>query len=382
MTTRWKSNKAMIVYLDNAATSFPKPDSVVREVSRCLCEYCGNPGRSGHPLSHKSAEQIYACRCEICSFFHYRYAENIVFCKNASEAINLALEVYFHEGSHILFSDLEHNAVRRKVLSLCKAGKVTADTFSHKGDILQNLENALTPTTKTVVCTEASNVTGFQMPIESISRLCQKRGIDLIIDGAQGAGHCPTNLDSLHFTAYCSSAHKGLYGIQGLGFAILNGSPKRDFLVGGTGFESFSEGMPSFLPERFEAGTLATPCIVALKEGLIFLKNRKEEIENASLLACRFAENLENMRGITVLSEPRNPCGIVSFLAQTVSGEVLAQRLSERGVCTRAGYHCAPTAHLALGTEKTGLVRASFGIFNGMHDVRAATDAVQSALRD
>ena len=138
----------MTIYLDNAATSFPKPQRVIKAVTRCLSEYCGNPGRSGHPFSHKSAEQIYDCRCEICSFFHYDRPENVVFCKNASEAINLAVHAYYSTGSHVLYSDLEHNAVRRKILAMCKDGILTADMFSHKGDVLKISKMRLRPTRK------------------------------------------------------------------------------------------------------------------------------------------------------------------------------------------------------------------------------------------
>ena len=370
-----------MIYLDNAATSWPKPGAVAKAMKDALT-HCGNPGRSGHPFSHKSAEQIYDCRCEICSFFHYDRPEKVVFCKNASEAINLALHAYYSTGSHVLYSDLEHNAVRRKILAMCKDGILTADMFSHKGDVLKNIEDAFTPDTKRIICTEASNVSGFCMPLNAISCFCKEKNIDFIIDGAQGAGHCATDLKSLYFTAYCTSAHKGLYGMQGLGFAVMEKEPKREFLYGGTGFDSFSDGMPPFLPEKYEAGTLATPAIVALKEGILFLKDKKDEIGHASYLASRFSENLKNISEIKVYSCENNPCGIVSFLSVSKSTEALAQILSEKGVYTRAGYHCAPTAHRALGTEKTGLVRASFGIFNSLRDVKNATDAVYFAIKN
>lgn len=370
----------MSIYLDNAATSFPKPNRVIKAVDECIREYCGNAGRSGHPLSNKSAEQIYACRCEICSFFHYAIPERVVFTKNASEAINLAVHAYYSTNCHVLYSDLEHNSVRRKILSLCKQGKVRADMFSHKGDVIENIKNLTTSDTRMLVCTEASNVSGFCMPIKEISDYCKENEIELIIDGAQGAGHCEIDLSSLYFSAYCASAHKGLYGIQGLGFAIMEKEPKREFLYGGTGFDSFSDSMPEFMPEKFEAGTLPTPSIVALKEGLLFLKDHRSELEQAINLADRFYENLNNMDDICTYSVEHNACAIVSFLSKSKPTDYIAQKLSERGIYTRSGYHCAPTAHIALGTEKTGLIRASFGLFNSEREVKRATDAVYLTL--
>ena len=370
----------MSIYLDNAATTFPKPNSVIKSVNECIREYCGNAGRSGHPLSNKSAEQIYACRCEVCSFFHFDTPERVVFCKNASEAINLAVHAYYSTNCHVLYSDLEHNAVRRKILSLSKQGLVCADMFSHMGNVIENIKNLANTNTRMIVCTEASNVSGFCMPIKEISDFCKDNNIDFIIDGAQGAGHCGIDLSRMYFTAYCASAHKGLYGIQGVGFAIMAKDPMREFLYGGTGVESFSDGMPTFLPEKLEAGTLATPAIVGLKAGLCFLKDHVNELEHARNLADLFCENLKNMEDISVYSVENNACAIVSFLSKSKSTEYLAQELCDRGIYTRAGYHCAPTAHIALGTEKTGLVRASFGLFNSDREVKRATDAVYLAI--
>ena len=372
----------MSIYLDNAATSFPKPQRVINAVNECLREYCGNAGRSGHPLSNKSAEEIFACRCEICLFFNYDYPERVIFCKNATEAINLAVHAYYSTSSHVLYSDLEHNAVRRKILSLDKDGLIQSNMFSHKGNVLENIKNAMKPDTKMIVCTEASNVTGFRMPLQEIGEYCKVNNLDLIIDGAQGAGHFNLNLKDLNFTAYCTSAHKGLYGIQGLGFAIMGKEPKREFLYGGTGFDSFADGMPSFLPEKYEAGTLPTPAVVALKEGIRFLRETKIEIYHVKELASRFYGDIKNMKGIRVYSVENNACGIVSFLSNVLPCDTLAHLLREKGVYTRAGYHCAPTAHNGLGTEKTGLVRASFGLFNDVREVKRAADAVYRAIHN
>ncbi|MFA5561902.1 MAG: aminotransferase class V-fold PLP-dependent enzyme [Eubacteriales bacterium] len=372
------------IYLDNAATTFPKPALVKAELMRCVHEYCGNPGRSGHRLSLEAAEQIFTCRGEICSLFHYPSPEHVIFCHNATHALNLSIQCMVVHGSHILLSDLEHNSVFRPIHTLAQRGLVSYDIFPHRGDIIQNLKANLRPETDMVVCTHTSNVSGFTFPIEEMGEFCKERGLCFIIDGAQSAGHLDIDLGRLSFDAFCAPGHKGLLGVQGSGFVILKTRrPLRDFIVGGSGSDSLSAAMPTFLPDRFEAGTLATPAIVSLLEGVRYLQ--KEGLATIGAqhrsLVRRLSDALAGERGIEVLSVPDNPAGIVSFNIEGVHPAELAEYLDQKNICVRAGIHCSPLAHRSLGTLPHGCVRVSFGPFNRAEDIDCLLEALSARER-
>lgn len=371
----------MMLYLDCAATSFPKPQEVLDEVVRCIGEYCGNPGRSGHRLSLASAEQIYRCRCRVCSFFHYESPERLIFVSGATHGLNLAIASFFKPGGHILISDLEHNATLRVVHALCCERGGSYDVFPHKGNVSEALESKIRPQTTMVVCTEASNVTGQLLPIAEISRICKRRGLELVIDGAQGAGHADNDLGTLYFSAYCASSHKALYGIQGSGFVIFGRDPLYEYMRGGTGVDSFSREMPSYLPERYEAGTPSTPAIVSLLSGIEYLESHPQMLSIAQNCGRMLEKRIQNLP-LRIYSQYDNPCGIVSFAANGIPSDQFAERMSQKGICVRGGLHCAPLAHQTLGTQATGLVRVSFGIFHTERDVDMAANAIEASIKE
>ncbi|MBO5788419.1 MAG: aminotransferase class V-fold PLP-dependent enzyme [Clostridia bacterium] len=360
--------KSKMIYLDQAATSFPKPKEVIVGVVRCL-ERCGNAGRGGHKASLESAKEIYDCRCAICDFFHYQAPENVIFTYNATYALNTVICALYKEGSHVLISDLEHNAVYRPVLALASEGKITYSVFSHKGNVIENIRAQIRDNTDMLICTQSSNVTGFALPLKEIGALSKSKKIKLIIDASQGAGHIETDLTSQYFTAYCAPAHKALYGIQGCGFAIINqnGELMREFIRGGTGSDPFSATMPAEIPEHFEAGTLATPCICGLRHGIEYLQKHKDELDYTHYLAKRLEEILQENANIHIVSEKGNKSFIISFTCP--EQDELSQALADKNICIRGGFHCAPLAHTSIGTQNTGCIRASLGLFTSKKDI-------------
>ncbi|MBQ2718799.1 MAG: aminotransferase class V-fold PLP-dependent enzyme [Clostridia bacterium] len=355
-----------MIYFDNAATSYPKPPAVGEALLRGIGEYGGNPGRGGHRLSLAAAEAVYDCRCTVADFFDAPSPECVVFTSGATAALNLAITTAVRRGMHVLLSDREHNAVARPLYRLAREGIIDYEIYPTGGDVVREIERRLRRNTGLVVACHVSNITGFLLPVEAIGALCRERGIAFVVDAAGSAGHLPISLSSLPCNALCAPGHKGLLGVPGVGIAILNGwEGKREFLVGGSGVDSLSHTMPSALPERYEAGTLPTPAILALGAGLRHLRHYglARVMAEEERLRARLCEGLLSRRDLRVY-EPDNRHGPLLFTHATVPPEEIAGRLDNVGVAVRAGYHCAPLAHRTVGTPPGGAVRLSVGIGN------------------
>lgn len=373
-----------MIYLDNAATTFPKPDCVSREIGKCIREYCGNPGRSGHVLSLKAAEKIYECREEIARFFGSDKPENVVFTLNTTYALNIAIKTLYEKGSHILISNMEHNSVLRPVYELSKQGEITYNVFNllqPTENLLKELEKLKTDNTKLLIMTQASNICGKVFSLKAVGEFCERYGIVFIVDAAQSAGIVKTDIERCKIGALCAPAHKGLYGPQGLGFVIFgNATPKRIFLAGGNGINSLSEEMGLELPESFESGTLPTPLAAGLCASLNWLNRigiesiRAHEISLAKMLT----ERLQSIEGNIIFGESRPQSGIVLFKNRKFSTDKLAAYLDSKNICIRNGFHCTPLAHNALGTGEDGAIRISIGYFNTKKDI----DGIYSAIKD
>ena len=372
-----------MIYLDNAATTFPKPRHVSAEVLRCLTEYCGNPGRGSHRLALAAAEQIYSCREALSTFLGVGAPERILFTQNTTYALNLAIKGFLQKGDHVLISELEHNAVRRPICRLAAEGKITFDVFPVVGlaesELLSHLESKLTHATRAVVCTHTSNICSISLPIAAIGALCRRRDIRLIVDAAQSAGILPIDMQKMQIDALAAPGHKSLYGIQGCGFLALGEAfcPK-PLIEGGSGVDSLPVEMPSDPPERFEAGTLPTPSIVGLLEGVRSLMDGNAaacaEKERELFVAAR--ERLLSLPEVCLYA-PDHVGSVLLFNKKGVPSAELGHHLGSKGICVRAGLHCAPLAHKALGTPDGGAVRVSFGRYNTRSDV----DALWQALR-
>ncbi len=378
-----------MIYLDNAATSFPKPNSVTREVVRCMTEYCGNPGRGGHSLSLEAAKKVFECRLEAAEIIGCPDPEGIVFTENTTHALNLVIKGLLKKGDHVIISDMEHNSVLRPIARLADEGIIEYSIFPTgtlnkkraSSLICEGITRRIRPNTRAVICSHASNVCSMSLPLEKIGALCKKHGLYFIVDAAQSAGHLPINMEKMSIDALCSPSHKALYGPQGAGFAALAPSlrQKLDTLTeGGNGVNSFEVFMPESSPERYEAGTLPTPSIAGLCEGIKHIKSvgvtTVKEYESDLYLYAR--ELLMNTKGITVYA-PEHVGSVLLFNKQGKSSETLARALNEYGICTRGGYHCSPLAHKTLGTDDGGAVRISFGIFNTKSDIEALANALK-----
>jgi cysteine desulfurase family protein len=380
-----------MIYLDNAATTFPKPRRVWEEMERCMKSYGGNPGRGSHRLAMRAAEKIYECRELLADMMGSRHPENVIFTSNATAAINLAVKGLLREGDHLLISDLEHNAVWRPVEQMARLGGITYDVFSSMLEneaerdrrtptrICARIAALLKPNTRAVLCSHQSNVCSATMPLAEIGAFCRRHGLLFLVDASQSAGHLPIDMQAMSIDGLCAPGHKGLLGIQGCGFAVFGEGLCPDTLVeGGSGYASLEPTMPDELPERAEAGTLPTPAIAGLAAGLDYLRSVGLEAiaahERELFRALR--ERMETLDGYRI-ARPEYEGSTLMFYREGVPSDRIGAYLAERGICVRTGYHCAALAHNTLHSPEGGGVRVSFGPFNTLREV----DALYGALR-
>ena len=371
-----------MIYLDNAATTFPKPPQVLREVQRCLSTYCGNPGRGSHRLSNAAGEKIFEVREQVSDFFCCPNPENVVFTLNDTYALNLALKGFLRPNDHVIISNFEHNSVYRPIRAMADCGLIQFNVFDASApDAVGQIEKLIRPNTRAVVVNHTSNVCSLTLPVEEIGALCRTRGILFIVDGAQSAGHEDINMEKMGIDVLCAPAHKGLMGIQGCGFLVLRDglSLPETVVEGGSGVNSLAAKMPDQLPERLEAGTLPTPAIVALGEGIKFVRSMgTDEIKRRTThLFILTLDRLSSIKGVKVYA-PKHQGSTLLFTVNGVPSDQVSEHLDRNGICTRSGFHCCPLGHEALDTPKDGAVRVSFGIFNRDSD----TDALYRAVRE
>lgn len=381
-----------MIYLDNAATSFPKPPKVIEEMTRCMTEYCGNPGRGSHALAFAAAEKIYDCRTVLADFFEASAPENVIFCKNATEALNIAILSLAHEGAHFICSDMEHNSVRRPLEYLVRERGCSYSLFnSHALDpnrnsakICRSISSLIRPETVAIISTACPNICSQRMPLVDIGALCKRSNLHFIVDGAQGAGHFDISMKRSNISALALPGHKGLWGPQGSGALILSDDfPAKSLTFGGSGTASLDSDMPPELPERLEAGTLSTPAIVGLEAGIKALREiGLEKIEkHEEFLSSKAMRSLSEIPGV-ILYAPRATGSVISFNISGLPSDRVANLLSERDICVRGGFHCNPLGHKVLGSHTHGSVRASFSFFNTADDIYALTDAVRQIARN
>lgn len=373
-----------IIYLDNAATTFPKPASVVNEVRSCIKRYCGNPGRASHALSSESSRRVYECRERLDRFFNVGKPENIVFTLNTTYALNIVLSSVLRDGDHVITSNAEHNSVLRPLSELEARGRIRVtyiDAFSPEDNIIQQIKNAVCGRTRAVVMTHCSNICPLLLPIERIGRLCESYRLKFIVDAAQSAGVYDIDMKRDGIYALCIPSHKSLYGIQGAGAICFsercNVGKLQVVFSGGNGIDSKQMSMPSLLPERLEAGTLSVPAIVSLSEGIKFVSSvgtEKLRVKECALSQI-LTEGLRQTKKVTVYGSSLSPC--VLFNVHGKDCEYVAEYLASLGICVRSGFHCAPLAHKRLGTYESGAVRASFGAFNTESDALSLISAIK-----
>ncbi|MBR4081892.1 MAG: aminotransferase class V-fold PLP-dependent enzyme [Clostridia bacterium] len=363
-----------MIYLDNAATSFPKPPQVIRAMTGVLEKMGANPGRGGHRLSLNAGRVVQSCREEAARLFGMAHPERVIFTKNCTEAINLAVCGVLHQGDEVLCSHGEHNAVMRLMHHLCASGQITVRILPPDGmGIVQphTLQRMISPRTALVIICHASNVTGVMQPVSRLGAVCRENGVPLLIDAAQTAGTADISLDALNADMIAMPGHKGLLGPHGTGMLLLaEGIDPEPLLYGGTGSQSESAAQPELLPDRYESGTLNLPGIAGLLAGIKFVRRHRAEIaEYESALNDRLRRQLTDIPGVTVLGHPDAPhAAITSFVTPMDAGQV-ADGLNAAGFAVRAGLHCAPSIHTWLGTLQSGAVRVSPGIYNTEQEI-------------
>jgi cysteine desulfurase family protein len=372
-----------VIYLDNAATTWPKPEAVYRAIDMAMREHGANPGRGAYRMSVEAESLVDETRQAIARFFNAPSRERVIFTLNGTDALNMALKGLVKPNDRVVTGPFEHNSVTRPLHALQRAGVQVAAARSNAlfGIDLDHFRGLCREHVDFVVISHVSNVTGCVAPIKEIARITHAQGGLLILDAAQSAGELDIDMQELGVDVLAAPGHKGLYGPMGTGILVLSAAlPVRPFREGGTGVQSENPEQPSDYPWRLEAGTSNLPGIAGLAEGLRFIRSVGVGAiaTNAARLAPRLADQLRKVDGVSVFCDPAPRTGVVSFrLAATdiaLTGTILD---SAFGIAVRTGLHCAPAAHRAIGTFPHGTVRASFGKFNTESDVDALVAAVR-----
>lgn len=373
-----------MIYLDNAATTRPKPPGVAEAVAAAMNEW-GNSGRGAHGDALSAARGIYDLRRRLAAFFGCPRSDHVVFTQNSTHALNIAISGLFSPGDHVISTDWEHNSVLRPLYRLREQGGEVDFLPADKDGRLNYdaLEGLLKPNTRAVVCTHASNLTGDMVDLGRIAAFTRTHDLLLVVDASQTAGMFPIHMEEVGIDVLCFTGHKGLLGPQGTGgLCIRPGVEIRPFAVGGTGVQSFLEHQPAEYPTRLEAGTLNGHGLAGLAAALDYIEEcGQEKLRSHEMgLARRFYEGVKNLPGVRLYGDYDAPlrAPIVTLnIADWDSAEVSDALGEEFGIATRPGAHCAPRLHRALGTEEQGAVRFSWSVFN----TEAETDAAIAALR-
>lgn len=368
-----------MIYLDNSATSYPKPQCVTENIEEIIKKYGANSGRGSYKMALDTSEQIYLSRKSVADFFKISATEKVIFTYNCTTALNMAIKGIAKKGSHFIISNFEHNAVVRPLEALKQKGicdysiaKVSYDVFK----TLRNFENCIKDNTVAIICTGASNVFGIIPPYKALALLAHKHNLLFILDYSQLAGVIPLDLRNKNIDIVCCSGHKGLYGLSGVGLLIVNDDFFLDTIIeGGTGSNSESLLQPDDMPDRFESGTQNLVGIIALSRAIDFINKMKvENIYNHEMKLLRHLQyNLEGMKKIKLYTDLFDTkiryAPILAFNVINMHSEEVAGLLSKDEIAVRAGLHCAPLAHKSMNTIGSGAVRISPSIFTGKNHI-------------
>jgi len=369
-----------MIYLDSAATSFRKPASVEKSMVRAL-RTMSSPGRGAYTLAMRASDTVYECRELIGELFNFKYTERIAFTFNATHALNIAIASLARQGEKAVISGYEHNSVTRALMAsgmdIAVAAAPLFDSKAVLDSFRENLKGA-----KLAVCNHVSNVFGFIQPVYEIAELCRENGIPLIVDASQSAGAVPLDAVKLGADFIAMPGHKGLMGPQGTGVLLCGAEPK-PIIYGGTGSDSLSQTMPSYLPDMLEAGTHNIPGIAGLSEGVRYvLKHSTEKIGLQEQYMCRLMQKrLKNIEELELFSgDKSNQAGVLSLRQRDKGTEKLCEGIGKRGIAARCGLHCAPLAHKTAGTIDTGTLRLSYSPFISEREVNMAAEIIESEI--
>lgn len=368
-----------MIYLDNAATTFPKPASVVRAAANACLSFGANPGRGGHRLSARAGEEVYLCREKLASMFSGE-VERTVFTLNCTHSLNTAIKGVLKRGDHAITSSLEHNSVLRPLEFLRQNGVISYDVAAvdpkNEEITVRNFEKLINPRTKMIICTYASNVFGTVLPIKKLSALCKKRGLIFAVDCAQSAGMFKINMQEDGIDILCAPGHKGLFGPMGTGVLLFSKNVEvRSLLQGGTGSFSLQRAQPEIYPDSLESGTLNLPGIVGLSAGLDFIRSvgGEEAVHQKEMhLMKLLKQEVHAVKNVTVYDDMHGEifAPTLSVSVKAMHSEQVAGLLDEMNVAVRAGYHCSYLAHTSRNTTKNGTVRVSPSFFNSEKDIK------------
>lgn len=377
-----------MIYLDNSATTYPKPPAVGQAVSQALRQFGANPGRGGFAMSMRTGQAVYQCRETAARLFGATGPECVVFQPSCTQALNLVMKGCLQPGDHVVVSDMEHNAVMRPLAALKERGisfTAAAVTPGDSDATLQAFRGAMNSKTKLLVCTQASNVFGLRVPVERLAALCHQYGAKICVDAAQSAGVIPISLADSGIDYLCCAGHKGLFGPMGTGLLIFrdSGDKLATLVEGGTGTQSLSPLQPDDPPERYEPGTQNVPGILGLRAGMDFVlrqgpeKIYRDEMGKISYLYGRLAK-LPQVELYT--PPPQMPwfMPVLSFNVKGLPSEEVGSILARRDIAVRCGLHCAPAAHTKMGTRERGTVRVSPSIFTRREELDVLTRSVSA----
>ncbi len=379
-----------MLYFDNAATTFPKPEEVYTAVEDCMRRYCANPGRGGHKLALQSGRVLLEARELLSELFNAGATENIVLTHNATESLNLALKGYLKKGSHVITTSMEHNSVMRPLKALEKLGvETTIVKCSEKGEInIAAIEKEIKKETVLIATTHGSNVVGTILPIADIGALAKAYGLEYLVDASQTAGVYDIDVQKMNISLLAFTGHKSLLGPQGTGgLYVRSGLELVPMKEGGTGSMSDSLYQPDIMPDRFESGTHNTPGIAGLCAGIKFIAAkginniRRHETE----LTGHFIDGLSRLKNIKVYGtkDANKQAPVVSMNIGDIGSSEISYILDQSfDMATRSGLHCSPAAHSTIGTIEQGTVRFSFGFFNTKDEIESAIAAIEQITRE
>ncbi|WP_061996676.1 aminotransferase class V-fold PLP-dependent enzyme [Clostridium sp. ATCC 25772] len=378
------------IYLDNGATSFPKAPDLANAISNYITNIGCNINRGAYFDALEAEDTVFETRELLCDLFNFNKCENVIFTPSITYSLNMVLKGMLESKDHIIISSMEHNAVMRPLSSLKDNGvtfsKVQCNSLGYLKAV--DIENAITPNTKAVVITHASNVCGSILPLKDIGSICKKHNLIFIVDSAQSAGTLNIDMMDLNIDVLCFTGHKGLLGPQGIGGFLIkkNIVPLvKPIIEGGTGSLSELEVQPTYMPDKFESGTSNIPGIFGLNASLKYLNKigvnsiYEKELE----LTKTFIEGIKNIDANLLVGSDStdNRTAVVSLDFKELDNGIVCHRLNkEYGISTRSGLHCAPSAHKTLGTFPDGTVRFSFGHFNTVEDIKYTLNAINNIL--
>lgn len=379
-----------MIYLDNAATTWPKPEETIAAMEKCLRTEGANPGRGGHKMSLAAGRIVFETREVLAKLFNIDDPARVVFCGNATEAINLGLKGLLKPGDHVITSSMEHNAVARPLHVLAQSGvEVTEIRCTDKGQLdPEDIRKAIKANTKLISVVHASNVTGTVLPVEEIGKIARNYGIRFLVDAAQTAGYLDIDVDKMNIDLLAFTGHKSLYGPQGTGGLFIRpGVELGPLLEGGTGSKSESLEQPEDMPDRYESGTPNTPGIAGLGAGTRYLLSRGLENIRAheTTLLARLIDGLQQIKQLEIygLADPAKQVPVVSVNVRGQDSSEVAFALDHVfDIACRSGLHCAPAAHKTMGTIDRGTVRFSISLFNTAAEIDRVLEAMEQVIAE